>query len=227
MPFIETDLVKFIVLVIPGILGMWVYKPFVDRGDDREHHQHDVMTALLIGTVGYVAATWLSVKYGTWFSTVWGASLVSLLACIITGGVAGYLNRHGGTPPAYTLANLDSKFSGHPTQVVEGSGFSNFIKETKRELKKQGEDTRNLLVVSGVYKLESGCREIGATFFESTNGNEIELFPLEDIGTNYLSESIGKEKLLSYTKFVNLHSGIVTEVGIMRTPEGNETKDAQ
>ena len=56
MPFIETDLVKFIVLVIPGILGMWVYKPFVYRGDDREHGHHDTAIALILGLCGYLAA---------------------------------------------------------------------------------------------------------------------------------------------------------------------------
>lgn len=227
VPFIETDLVKFIVLVIPGILGMWVYKPFVDRGDDKEHYQHDIMIALLIGVVGYIVAALLSTVRGGFFSTVWGASLASVLSCVVVGAVSGCWNRHR-YPLTYALANLDSRFTGHPRQVVEIAGISNFVRETKQKLKAQNEDVDNLVVVVKVYKLGNADEcEIGAAVFQSTDDSEIELFPIEGIEANYLRDNVNNGNVLSYTKFVNLNSGIVTEVGFVRTSKDNGEKDAR
>lgn len=222
MPFIETDLVKFIVLVIPGILGMWVYKPFVDRGDDKEHYQHDILIALLIGVVGYIVAALLSAVRGGFFSTVWGASLASALSCVVVGAVSGCWNRHR-SPLTYTLANLDSWFTGHPRQVVESAGISNFVKETKQKLKAQNEDVDNIDVVVKVYKLGNADEyEIGRVFFQSTDDEEIELYPIEGIDNNYLKDNVNGGNVLSYTKFVNLNSSIVTEVGLVRAFNDNE-----
>ena len=236
IPFIETDLVKFIVLVIPGILGMWVYKPFVDCGDDKEHYNHDILTALLIGAVGYIAASILSAVRGGFFSTVWGASLASALSCIVVGAVFGCLNRHC-SPLTFALANLDSRFTRHPSQVGEPTGISNFVKETKRKLKKQQKgkklndqykDMNDLYVVAKVYKLGNANEcEIGAVFFQSTNNDEIELYPIEGIDSNYLKDKVNGGNVLSYTKFVNLNSGIVTEVGLVKASDDNEIKDAR
>lgn len=56
MPFIESDLVKFILLVVPGVLGVWTYKPFLYRDHIPELWEHELMQALMFGVCGYLCA---------------------------------------------------------------------------------------------------------------------------------------------------------------------------
>ena len=69
MPVVDFSFMQFVILVLPGFWALWIYKPFILKGNVTEHWENDLTLALMFGFVGYIAAG-ISSKYFGWTSGI-------------------------------------------------------------------------------------------------------------------------------------------------------------
>lgn len=206
MPFIETDFVKFIVLVIPGILGMWVYKPFVYRGSDMEHGQSDMAIALMLGLCGYLAAGKAAAVFGWEDGSVTLSVLVSALTSVAIAIVAGVVARH-----LYVAAYLPAKADSALTGALEDTSQGRVLELIySRELDAE-KDSKDRVHIAKVYKLDAPEKaQIGQVCQLSFKHNELGLSCYPHLPLDWLEKN--KERVSVWAKVISLDGGTVTEI---------------
>ena len=205
VPFVETDLVKFIVLVIPGILGMWVYKPFVYRGDDREHGHHDTAIALILELCGYLAALTAPELPGLGSGLI-ASVCVSCLTSVAVATVAGFIARHFFVA-AYLPAKGDSALTGVLEDTAQGRVLELIY---SRELNAEA-DHKDRVHIAKVYKLEAPEKaQIGQICQLSFKHNELGLSCYPHLPLDWLEKN--KERVSIWAKVISLDGGTVTEI---------------
>ena len=205
MPFIETDFVKFIVLVIPGILGMWVYKPFVYRGDDREHGHHDTAIALILGLCGYLAALTVPGLLG-FEGGLMTSVCVSCVTSVVVAASAGFIARHGFVA-AYLPAKGDSALTGALEDTAQGRVLELIY---SRELDAEA-DHKARVHIAKVYKLDAPEKaQIGQVCQLSFKHNELGLSCYPHLPLDWLEKN--RERVSVWAKVISLDGGTVTEI---------------
>lgn len=208
------ELVRFLILTIPGILGMWVYKPFVNKGDDEEHHERDVFFAIFLGVWGYLLASRLAKDWTGSMEWLLPAQVaISCCSCIILGSVIGLVQKYW-MPLTFIPACFFSKIFKGPRPVREETGIEYYLELIRRKCK-YDTDARP---VAMIYKLDcpeqSVCGVIG---FTSRNCEEIELQPTQIVTPELFKYAVVDGKNYAFhTRFVNLKNNSIVEVMVVK-----------
>lgn len=215
MPFIETDLVKFIVLVIPGILGMWVYKPFVYRSDDLEHEKHDITIALIFGLCGYAAAWATSYVWQPAHQT-WVSLIISAVTSVVIATVVGIFSRELGrlaNKPAALHSKLRNLPVDHPGGRAVNAFFTDFFDKMP--------DRSEYRVIAKVYRVgEPDKAVIGPLLVKSDKYDEILIDSYPPLESDFLEKN--RAQISIWARAVNTDSGTVTELAAFYEKKLNE-----
>jgi len=204
VPFIESDFVRFTVLLLPGFWAMWIYKPFVYRGHIIEHWENDLTLAIMFGFTGYIAAG-IALHYGL-VSTGLGSLVVSSLVSIIIAIIMGFLARHN-IFVTYLPSWLDSKIEELPNDRPHGRSIEHFYQEF---ILKQ-DNWKDRVQVAKTYAIGFPEKaEIGVIRIKSDRYNEIGLDCYPHLEHDFFDKN--KEKITLWTKIVNLDTGFVIEI---------------
>jgi len=197
------DIIRFIVLVIPGLWGLWVYKPFLMRSTEEVVWDKDLAIALSFGLPGYLFINSSS------FLAAWPIAaqvLLSSFIAICIAVIAGKLHRAGKHPTHY-LAKRDSEKRGLSVDVPYDKGipfiFGNLIEE---EGLREGRTAVALIYSLG--KKQDAL--IGEVIFRGERSNEIVIgcrpeITLEQVEKNHWN-------IHPWVRNINLDSGIVVEI---------------
>jgi hypothetical protein len=203
-PLTEESFIRFIVLILPGLWALWVYKPFVLSSSEETAWGKELALAMSFGLPGYlIILAFPNIAKWPIAAQVILSSVIAILAAIIMGK----LHRKG-MHPAQKFAKWDSKKSGYPEDVPYNRGvpfiFGNLILE--EELKK------GRTAVALVYRL--GDREhamIGnVLFIGDCRHNEVVLDMRPEIELQQIDKN--HWDIYPWVRSINLDSGIVVEI---------------
>lgn len=204
MPFIESDLLKFIILVIPGIMGVWIYKPFLCRDHVPELWEHELMQALIFGVIGYIIAGYC--YQNNWVSSIYGCIGVSFIVSVSTACILGELGRHN-IFLSYIPAGWDSKWTQTPIVRPHGRAIEHFY----QEFVSKAEDKERRVQVARLFPLgRENEAEIGVVSYKADKYNEIGLDCYPHLEYDFLEKN--RESITLWTKIINLDTGNVIEI---------------
>lgn len=200
---IGEDLIRFVVLIIPGLWALWVYKPFLLKSTEAIKWEKDIAVALSFSLPGYLLITSIGCIAR---APIPAQFTISLALSLVLAVIAGKMFRRG-IHPFHIFAKRDSQKSNFPEDVPYCRGLA-FILDNLI----QGANLRKgYTAVALVYNL--GNREkalIGEVLFEDGRFNEVVIdarpeITLEQIEKNHWD-------INPWTRSINLDSGLVVEV---------------
>lgn len=197
------DLMRFIVLILPGLWALWVYKPFLLKSTEEVVWDKDLALAMSFGFPGYLAVL------STPGSAKWPLVIQVVLSTIIAvtlAVVAGKMHRSG-KRPSHFFASRDSRKRDWPEDVPQGRGVA-FIFD---DLIASEGFRKDHTAIALIYSL--GNREeamVGEILFKDERHNEIVLDCRPELTIEQIEEN--HWDLNPWARSINLDSGIVVEI---------------
>ena len=208
MPVVDFSFMQFVILVLPGFWALWIYKPFILKGNVTEHWENDLTLALMFGFVGYLAAgiaAGISSKYFGWTSGVMMlfVSVISSLFIAVIMGLLARKNKYPSYWPAHWAYKSDEKEEDRPHCRCLEHLLQEFIYTQK--------DRKDRFRLLRVYKLGYiQDAEIGILKFKSIQHNEVGIDHYPRITSKDIQDN--QDRISIWTKIINLDSGIVVDV---------------
>jgi hypothetical protein len=204
MPVVDFSFMQFVILVLPGFWALWIYKPFILKGNVTEHWENDLTLALMFGFVGYIAAG-ISSKYFGWTSGII-MLFVSVISSLLIAVIMGFLARKNKYPsywPSYWAYKSDGKEEDRPHERALEHLLQEFV-YTQTDMK----DRFRLLRIYKLGYIQNA--EIRILKFKSIQHNEIGIDYYPRITSKDIEDN--QDRFSIWTKIINLDSGIVVEV---------------
>ena len=195
------DFVQFIILILPGFLALFFYKPFVYDGGNEEKESSEIIKAAIFGIPGYAFAI-------TFSSNLFLQIAISAVIAILMGCTFGYIRRKFGNIE-YMPAAWHSKSKGLPKDTPNSRMIKYLYSMYFNKLAGKGDNERVQLAI--VYRIETpDIYHIGILMSYNERYNEI----LLDQYPRLTRENIENmwNVMSSWTKIINLDSGLVMEV---------------
>ena len=195
------DFVQFIILILPGFLALFFYKPFVYDGGNEEKESSEIIKAAIFGIPGYAFAI-------TFSSNLFLQIAISAVIAILMGCTFGYIRRKFGDIE-YMPATWHSKSKGLPKDTPNSRMIKYLYSMYFNKLAGKGDNERVQLAI--VYRIETpDIYHIGILMSYNERYNEI----LLDQYPRLTRENIENmwNVMSSWTKIINLDSGLVMEV---------------
>jgi len=195
------DFVQFIILILPGFLALFFFKPFIFDGGKEEKESMEIVKAALFGIPGYAVAI-------TWGNNLFSQLAISGVIAILLGCIAGIIRRTLGEIE-YMPAGWHSKFKGLPKDTPDSRMIRYLFSLYFNKKAGKGEAVRVQLAI--VYRIENpDICQIGILMSYNEKYNEV----LLDQFPHLTRENIGDmwNVMSSWTKIINLDSGLVMEV---------------
>ena len=195
------DFVQFIILILPGFLALFFYKPFVYDGGNEEKESSEIIKAALFGIPGYAVAIACS-------SNLFLQIAISSVIAILMGCTFGYIRRKFGDIE-YMPAAWHSKSKGLPKDTPNSRMIKYLYSRYFNKLAGKGDKERVQLAI--VYRIETpDIYHIGILMSHNERYNEILLDQYPRLRRENI-ENMWKV-MSSWTKIINLDSGLVMEV---------------
>lgn len=207
------DFVQFIILILPGFLGLSFYRPFVWGGREDEQETFDVIKAALLGVPGYVAAV-------TFSELLYIQVAISCFVAIVAGCLWGWVRRKFGAFE-YCPARWHSKRTHRPV-VTEHTNSVAHAYDTY--FKASGDKEYRMVAI--IYDLSNPSIEYaGEVTYVCKDGTEFTLNPTPIITRADLNSNITRTK--EWIKVVNPDKGFVAEFALVEKDFLDELYQAQ
>lgn len=207
------DFVQFVILILPGFLGLSFYRPFVWGGREDEQETFDVIKAALLGIPGYVAA----VTYG---GPLYIQVAISCCVAVAAGCIWGWIRRKFGAFE-YGPARWHSKKTHRPIVTEHTDSVAHAYDayfKTSRD--------KDYRMVAIVYEMSNPTFEYaGEVTYVCKDGTELTLNTSPVITRADLNSNIARIK--EWIKIVNLDKGFVTEIVLVEKDFLDELYSAQ
>jgi hypothetical protein len=197
------DLIRFVVLIVPGLWALWIYKSFLLQSTDEIIWEKDIVIAVSFALPGYLFVETFKNASDLPIAAQFG---VSLFFAIFVSVVAGKLHRSG-IHPFHLFAKWDSKKRPYSIDVPFGRGLTFIMNDLINEAKLRDGYTQVVLV----YNL--GNREnalIGELLYRDERFNEIVVDARPDINLEQIEKN--HWDINPWVRSINLDSGLVVEV---------------
>jgi hypothetical protein len=200
------EFIRFLILIIPGFWGLWIYKPFVYKGDEDFIWEKDFILAAMFALPGYLlATTFFSERHlivQIFFSTI---TAVLFSACA---GIFIRLNPH----PLYWFA---SKFSAEKN-AEEDTPYGRALAYVREKLINKLNNRDGNTPVAIIYHLgDRENAEIGVLVYHTARFNEVVLDTRPPISLQSILEN--DCDITPWCKTVNLDSSVVVEIANIKT----------
>ena len=202
----EPDLIHFIVLIMPGLWGLWIYKTFIRTSREPVHWDKDLVLALCFALPGYLLSPHLIME--TRFSeNLFVRLLITAILSIFLGSMMGGLALIKGIRPTYWFANFLCKRTGRSIETPHGRGIQ-FVINEMIDPQRPLTNTSQIVTVYNLSNPEN--KEIGTLVYADEQSNEIVVdmrpkFTHDDIEGNHWETD-------PWVKSINLDSGMVVEI---------------
>jgi hypothetical protein len=202
------EFIRFLVLIIPGFLGMWIYKPFVYRGDEDSVWEKDFIQAAMFALPGYLLIVSLP---GLSRMPIALQVVFSLFAVAAVSTAAGILRRRFPNP-FYWFAAKDSAGRG----LLADTPYGRSVSYICQKLIDQGGLREGYTPVAIVYPIgERERAEVGALAYHTARYNEVVLDTRPPLTLAQIGEN--DPDINPWCKSVSLDNGLVVEIANIKT----------
>lgn len=201
----DFDLVRFMLLVLPGLWGLWTYKTFIKKSTEDVQWDKDLVMALSFGLPGYLLAEFITCIPFLQF-------LLVTIASLGLGALMGGLALIKGVRPTYWIANFLCRRTGRSVETPHGRGLAYTLHSLIEPHKNKKNPVSQIATVYNVSAPEK--KEIGVLLYYDERSNEIVTdtrppFTQKDIQDNHWEND-------PWVKSMNLDSGLVVEIANVR-----------
>jgi hypothetical protein len=197
------DLIRFVVLIVPGLWALWVYKSFLLQSTGEIVWEKDMAIAVSFALPGYLLSATFNGIYAPPVAVQFAASLsVSVIAAV----AAGKLHRKG-----IHLFHLFAKWDSGKRRYAEDVPFGRGLTFVMNDLIQEAGLREGHTAVVLAYRL--GDREnalIGELIFRDERFNEIVVDARPEISAVQIDKN--HWDIDPWVRSVNLDSGLVVEV---------------
>lgn len=193
----SSELVQFIVLILPGFLALFVYRPFVYHGGTTDAGEMDITKAMLFGLPGYFVSQ-------VFFSQLWSQMLISVVISLIFGCVWGLVRRKW-----EFWEYLPAKCHSEKNEITKDTHYQSALEFLYREcFEKCGKECTQ---VAFVYNMTNpDIVQSGEIISWGTQTHDINIGRSPFVTKEDLNRHINKVN--QWQKIINLDTGIVLEV---------------
>lgn len=210
---------ELIIYLLPGFLGLWVFKGIIQENLDNRTESTQIAIALLFGITGLLALFALSFIFETKYFSVktlrlsdeiilgdnlyfWTSYLVLCIFTLSAGTICGYLNVKG-LSVTRLLAKLVTRSQRLPEKVPSESSLRVMINELRSDSE---------LLLARVYPLSEG-RENAIVGWLSNYSDTEKQINLNVLELSYVVEDINKRlDMQPHRCCINYDSGTVIEI---------------
>jgi hypothetical protein len=200
------EFLRFLILVIPGFWGLWVYKPFVYRGDDGSALEHDFILAAMFALPGYLIVTAFFEQCHL-FIQILCSTLIVFAVSVATGM---FIRKF--PHPLYWFAKKYSEEKGAAIDTPYGRALT-YVRDGLVNKQNLRDGNSMIAVVYPVGDREKA--ETGTLLYHTARFNEVELDTRPPIPLKFFLEN--DSDISPWCKTVNLDSGIVVEIANIKT----------
>ena len=202
------EFIRLIILLLPGFWGLWIYKPFVYRGDEEFMWERDFILAVMFALPGYLIIT--SIPGLSQSPIIFQVAFSVLMVIIVSVTTGLFLRKY--PHPLYWFAAKDSTDGDKEIDTPYGQAVS-YIRERLINKEELREGYTPLAIIYHIGNRENA--EIGSLVYHSTRFNEVVLDTRPPITLDQIKKNDGD--IGPWVKSVNLDTGIVVEVANIKT----------
>lgn len=201
MDIVRSDIVRYLVLIMPGFIGYRIYEAFTSSLESENEEGIGVIKVMSFGLPGYLLATVaISYEYGKY--QLLFQFLIALMTALAAGLFSGWLEKNGKNPMLRVVRKINNA-SGISSTIPTKFSLDYLDKEYPLN-SKEGE------YIASIYKIDGGNEIIGCV--DSWNEKEVVFKKSPKLSRADIDSALSSGNVLSYYKVVNYNSGYVIEI---------------
>lgn len=210
----QIDVVRLLILILPGLWGLWVYRSFFYTGKDEDRGL-DYGRAAGFGIIGYMVAIWYmgetpkeGISKTVFLLKQFGMSaLVSVSLAIFLGGISRYFRMNLVFLPTKLYSKIFKKTAITPNS---DSGIATIWRNYIDHKEIEGKKYTNVAII---YSLTEPEKKLVGEINEIPSTNEI-IVDKTHISADRFDKFLDEHstRCRAWQKNINLDNGIVTEI---------------